>query len=201
MSIEFTDTLYDGTQMRHWQHQRINLILEYYGTEHFKEKTVLEVAAAWGFIGAYFQNELGATVTCTDHYDEWVNIIKARYPNITSFVQNVNDPWPQDVHYDVLIHMGVVYHQPADIVDVRLREACRICDELILETEALEDKPEEYILAIPKPEDLWEPIGTEYCRPSTGYIERILIEEQFSILKRIEYSPNRFLWFCKRTPE
>jgi len=199
MSIEFTDTLYDGAQMRSWQHQRINFILEHYGTEYFRGKTVLEVAAAWGFIGSYFQNELGATVTCTDHYDKWVEIIKARYPNVTAFVQNVNDPWPQDVHYDVLIHMGVIYHQPANLVEPRFREACKICDEMILETEALGNESVDYILALPKPDDLWEPIGTEYCKPSTAYIEKILTEEQFAILKRIEYSPNRFLWFCKRS--
>jgi hypothetical protein len=184
--------------MRDWQNRRINLILEHYGTEYFRGKTVLEVAAAWGHIGSYFQRELGASVTCTDHYDGWVNIIKERYPDITSYVQNVNDPWPQDVHYDVLIHMGVIYHQPAEVVAPRFREACKICDEMIIETEAIEHQPVDYILALPKPEDLWEPIGTEYCQPSTGYIEALLTDEGFVVNKRIEYAPNRFLWFCKK---
>lgn len=182
-----------------WRRTRLDMIESHYGKDYFKGKTVLEVGAAWGHIGAYFQNELGAIVTCTDQYDGWVKIIQERHPTITAFVQNINESWPTDVHYDVLIHMGVLYHQPIEVAEIRLREAISICDEMILESDAEENSDPWYIRAIPKPppEDWWEPIPTDYCCPSTAFVERILLESDMSFT-RGQYSPTRFVWFCKK---
>jgi hypothetical protein len=190
---------YDGNQPVAWRNERYSLIKEHYGQDYFKNKTILEIGAAWGHIGNWFTQEYGAIVTCTDHYSGHIDIIKQRHPHIEAFVQNVNDPWPTDRHYDFLIHMGVVYHQPKDMVEIRLKEACSICDEMLLETDTDWDDGIDpyYIQERPRPPDehLWEPMATECCGPTKAFIDRVLTESDMTFTS-INYTGKRYLWFC-----
>lgn len=200
VSSEDNNILYDTTNV--WRALRYEFMEKHYVANHFMDKTVLEVGAAWGHIGSHFLNVWKAKeVTCTDHFQGWVDIISERHPNIKSYVQNINDPWPTDVHYDVLIHMGVLYHQPPELVEVRLREACSICTEMILETAVDKHSNDpNHIQRVPQPplKDLWEPIATEYCLPSVEYVSRILTEAGMRFTTQRYAEDNRCLWFCEK---
>jgi len=200
---------YDTTN--EWRATRFQHIESHYdAATHFQGKTVLEVAAAWGHIGAKFANEYGATVTCTDYYDKWVQTIATRYPNIRTFVQDLNNPWDLDEHFDVIIHMGVIYHQPPDIVEIRLREAIAHCSEMIIETLAATVDDPHFIQRVDPPTEFtWEPLDmiVDYSRPSVEFINRILRDcnMEFTVVPYTipqiinGYEEGRFLWFCKKT--
>jgi hypothetical protein len=207
--MTYNQELYDSTE--EWRQTRYNIFNAIYPKGYFKNKTVLEVAAAWGHIGNWFYTEHGANVTCTDYYQKWVDVIQERHPHIRSFILDVNKPWTLDEHFDVLIHMGVIYHQPREIVEDRLKEALQHCNEVIVETDAVMSDDAYLTEYVPRPpaEHAWEPheMMTEYCRPSVSCITRILTESGFSGMVQqytgTSYRPDdppcaRFLWFFKR---
>jgi cyclopropane fatty-acyl-phospholipid synthase-like methyltransferase len=189
--------LYDAFNMEDWRKIRLKIITDHYGYDYFRGKQVLEVGAAWGHIGAYFANVLGAKMTCTDHYDKWVERIKEKYPNIHTLVYNVNDKWPFG-SFDAIINMGVIYHQPADKVEPSLRSMCQHCTDLIIET-SVEKTHEKVIIPVDQPpaEHLWEPIATEFCLPSHRFIEDILVDCNMNY-QRFEYLPQRTMWLAKK---
>jgi Methyltransferase domain len=197
--------------MERWRNDRFAVIEQHYDVStYFQGKTVLEVAAAWGHIGSRFANQYGATVTCTDYYDKWIQTINTRYPNIRTRIQDLNKPWDFDEFFDVIIHMGVIYHQPPDLVEIRLREAIAHCSEMIIETLAeISDDPM-YIARVEPPREFtWEPLDmiVDYSRPSTAFINRILDDcgMTYTMVQYCEpykddtHEEARFLWFCKKT--
>lgn len=185
----------DDVGINRWREKRITIIAEHYGPEYFRGKTVLEVGAALGHIGAHFANIWDAKVSCSDHYKPWVDIIHDRHPNIMAFVQDINTPWPE-CHYDVIVHMGVLYHQPPHFVEPRLIEACQRCDELILESSVSKYDSPYHIESHPRPpnRDLYESVATEYCVPSKSCIDRILTEANMTFTS-ICYAESRYIWF------
>lgn len=193
---------YDSSEYHQWRMERINAIHAHYGKEYFRGKKVLEVAAAWGHTGAYFSRILGADVTCTDHYDKWVDVIKQRHPYVKAQVQNLLEPWPFTEPFDVIICMGVLYHLPYDRVEWAFRQVCENCKtDLILETGSMESADAHYAEPSPKPpeQDMWETIGTDYCCPSTSLLERVMNETGFMWM-RTGYNehPSRRMWFGKK---
>lgn len=192
-------TLYDLSQIETWRGGRYDLINAHYPEGYFRNKNVLEVAAAWGHIGRYFRDTLGAKVTSTDHYDKWVEIIKERgLPDIEAYVQNLLDPWPFKNKFDVIICMGVIYHVPFDRAEEVIDKVCQNCDEVILETSVLEDNLDPYYVQYwEKPTDLWETIGTDYCIPTKAFVERVITKNSMTFTA-VPSTAGRYLWFCKK---
>jgi hypothetical protein len=195
---------YDSTHYHNWRKQRLDLIIDHYGKDYFVGKTVLELGAAWGHIGAFFKNELGAEVMCSDHYNKWVEIIRERYPDIPTITLNANDiideeSWPCMMDFDVILHMGLLYHQPAHLAEPTLKEFCRHCTDIIVESPVEVNNSDPYFVGRkPRPpeKDLWETVATEYCSPSATFVGRIL-EESGMKYREVYYNGNRVMWFAQ----
>jgi len=192
---------YDGDHYTRWRHERLSLISRYYPRYYFQGKTVLECGAAYGHIGRIFANS-GATVTCTDQYEGWVDIITARHPMVQALQQDLIDPWPFTTPFDVIVSMGVLYHLPYTHAEQHIIDCCTNCNDLILETDTIAHEHPHVILDVPKPpiEHQWEPVTTNYCLPSVPYVERVLSANNFSFYRVPCGGGGRHLWFCKRCP-
>ncbi len=167
---------YDGYHYTGWRQQRLQHIQHHYAPDYFRGKTLLEVGAAYGHIGRHFAEVEGAIVTSTDHHQPWVDIIAARNTNVRALRQDLNDPWPFATPFDVIVSMGVLYHLPVTHAEQHLTDCCRNATDLILETDTVNNPHPKFIIDIPRPPvcDWWEPVNTNYCRPSIAYVERVL---------------------------
>ncbi|KKU68830.1 MAG: hypothetical protein UX89_C0001G0021 [Parcubacteria group bacterium GW2011_GWA2_47_16] len=113
-----------------WRSRRILTILDEYGHRYFDGKTALEVGAGYGDIGTFFR-ELGCKITFLEGLASNVRMIKKRHPFIPVVRWDLNKGLPP-AHYDIVFHFGTLYHLTDP--EYALREACRHCDCLILET-------------------------------------------------------------------
>jgi SAM-dependent methyltransferase len=163
-----------------WRTRRILAILDQYGHRFFDGKTVLEVGAGFGDIGAVFAL-LGARVTCLEGRASNVREIRRRYPFLEARQHDLSAGLPGE-QYDVLIHMGVLYHlaepEPA------MRAACRCCRHLILETEVCDSDDPGLVLTAPEHSYIYDQAlhGTG-CRPSPALLERIMTEEKMGFTR------------------
>lgn len=204
-----------------WRAKRIQAILDNYGHRFFENKKILELGAGYGAIGAFF-SILGADVLCLEGRESNVRVIQKRYPFLKALKFDLAEGIPPGGagKYNVIIHMGVLYHLPHP--EKSLREACRKCDDLILETEVADsDDPNLIINAHEKSYVYDQALDGVGCRPSPAYVERILKEENMSFT-RIEdgrcnwefhsydwpitnskqsRSGQRRMWFAKKTSQ
>lgn len=99
---------------------------DHYGAEFFDGKNLLEVGCGYGDIGASFV-ELGALVTCSDGRASHMKEVRRRHRAVAAVQADLDEPWPFDMRYDVLIHMGVLYHlaDPERAMHVMLSAARR----------------------------------------------------------------------------
>jgi SAM-dependent methyltransferase len=161
-----------------WRSRRILAILDQYGHRFFSGKQILEVGAGYGAIGAFF-SLLGAEVTCLEGRKANVRVIQQRYPFVKALLHDLAQGIPGDAFFDVLIHMGVLYHLPDP--EPALRAACRRCQHLILETEVSDsDDPDLVLSAREHAYGFDQSLVGQGSRPSPAFVERILKEENFS---------------------
>jgi 2-polyprenyl-3-methyl-5-hydroxy-6-metoxy-1,4-benzoquinol methylase len=157
-----------------WREKRVTSIVDHYGPLFFKDKKLLELGAGYGDIGVVFTG-LGSQVSCVDAREHNVNIIKDRYPFINSSVVNVEDEWPFTERFDLIIHMGLLYH--LDDFEFSLRKSLENTHHLILETEVCDSDDPDVVLKIDENRGGYDQsfIG-KGSRPSEKYIEKILDE-------------------------
>ena len=137
---------------------------------------IVEVGAGFGATGAVFAR-LGGRVFCVEGREENTNIIKVRAPDVTAMTWDLNEGIP-DVGQpiDVLIHMGVLYHLRDP--EASIRESCRKCQHLILETECSDSDDPQFTTNATEPafyrDQSLDGIGS---RPSPAFVERVMREE------------------------
>ena len=101
----------------------------------FSNKTLLEVGCGHADIGIMFKN-IGCDVTASDARIEHLEIAKIKYPNLKYQVFDC-DKDLLNKKYDIILHWGVLYH--INNVDENLRNVCKNCDYLLLESEVCND--------------------------------------------------------------
>lgn len=155
-----------------WRQRRIDAIRAYYGDAFFSGRTLLELGAGYGDIGAAFA-ALGAQVTCCDARPDHLRVVRERWPGIATVEADLNHEWPFR-HVDVILHLGLLYHlEPAHR---SLRWSCRSARHLVLETEVCDSADPAMVLRAD--EDGYDQAITGVgCRPSGARIERVLREE------------------------
>lgn len=125
-----------------WNRVRCDRIIRYYGKGFFKDKTLLDIGTFHGINGNIF-SELGAIVTVQDAREEHVTSVLKKYPYLTGYVHDLNDGLGTDDFYDIILHMGVLYH----LESVQsIRDACQHCTHLILESRVVDSIDPEYYL-------------------------------------------------------
>jgi hypothetical protein len=157
-----------------WRLSRMSGIKKYINKEYFKSKTLLEIGCGYADNGNMFY-ELGAIVTSSDVRNEHLDIVKKKYPHITTLLidgDNLNIP----ERYDIILHWGVLYH--LNEIEIHLQKISEKCDILFLETEVSDsDNASFSINTTEKGYD--QAFNKKGIRPSPSYIERILHKNGF----------------------
>lgn len=153
-----------------WREKRIKTIIEHYGQKFFEDKTLLELGCGHGDIGATFAS-LGATVTCSDGREEHLIVLKKKHPHIKTVLADLDQEWPFESHYDIIIMMGILYHlrNHEDI----LKKVSSSTTYLVLETEVC-DYADDTAVVKTYEEGYDQALNFNGCRPSEANIECIL---------------------------
>lgn len=158
----------------YWRAKRITAIVDYYGETWFKGKRILELGCGYGDIG-YTLSTLGATVVFAEGREENCAYLHRRFPNAKVYCMNCENEWPfpQNAHFDLILHLGLLYH--LDNIWFALDKALECCDHLVLETEVADSDDPDYILKIDEDATFWDKsLMGRGSRPSAEYIEKHL---------------------------
>lgn len=155
-----------------WRQRRIEAIVQHYGPDFFAGKRVLELGCGYGDLGAAFA-QLGAQVTCSDARPEHLEVVRKRYPQVKTVAADLDREWPFEGGWDLVLHLGLLYHLRAP--EPSIRWACAATRHLVLETEVCDSLDTRLILRTQESgyDQAFNGCG---CRPSTGCIETILRE-------------------------
>jgi hypothetical protein len=166
-----------------WQTNRINFILNKYGIDFFKGKTILELAPFNGYIGHRFAN-LGATVHCVEGREDLVQTIKKEFTNISVQKGNLDTPEWSWGSWDIIINFGLYYHLEKYHTE-HLINCLRNCKLMFFESVVFDSNESEihFRKEVGADQSLSEIGGT----PSTSYVENIFKEQNVKFTK---YSPS-----------
>lgn len=132
-----------------WQSKRLTFVLNIMGDAFFKNKNVLELGCYQGGISKMLTN-LGANVTAVEGFSKNINKCRKNYPEI-NFIQfdldQDNDDWNFDEHYDVIIHWGLLYH--LRYPEKSINKCIKHCDYLFLESLVV-DNEEKIFSTVPE---------------------------------------------------
>ena len=158
-----------------YRDKRINVIINYYGKNWFKNKTVLELGCGYAGVSGEL-SKLGAINTVSDAREEHLNVVKQRYPSFNIIKCDLDKEWNFDDCYDLIIHMGTLYHLKN--YEQNLKNCANNCKNMFLETIVSDSDDDNYVSFInEKGED--QSFNEMGCRPSEKNIEKILTENGF----------------------
>lgn len=163
-----------GYHYGEWQEKRIQAITEYYGTEFFSGKTLLELGCGHGDIGIAFA-KLGADVTFVDAREEHLVKCRENYPSAKTLCIDLDNGWPPG-NYDIIVHLGTLYHLK-DYKD-SLEKCATSCQYLVLETEVLDSTDNTWI-AVEEDERHDQAFNRIGNRPTTKAVEDLLTSLNF----------------------
>ena len=167
-----------------WRKMRIMAIMDTLGV--IRDKNILELGCGDGSIGNFFYY-LGNTVTCCDARPECLEEVRTRNQAIRTVQADLNDQWPFDEHFDIILHLGTLYH--LDVPAFSLQKCCEFCDQLILDTEITggggesinslsENPPVKYAAEIEFNDHAFDgklgDTNASGCRPTVKWVESIL---------------------------
>ncbi len=185
----FLSSVYKSAGLFHhsyedWRIKRIDKILELYGIDSFKDKTILEVGSGHGDIGAFFA-DLGAKVLCLDGRAQNVNLANLKHRNVKNFTCrqfNLEHDFSEFGRFDLLINFGLLYHLKN--VDEHLKCCFKVSDDILFETVVCDSSDPHKIYFCEEDknvdEEALEGVGS---RPSPFYIERIVEENNFEAIR------------------
>ncbi len=199
-----------------WINKRVNVITNYYGSNWFKNKKILELGAMFGDIGNYFY-KLGSNMTLVEARSQNISLIKKNYPYLKIIRHDLDEKnWIFDNDYDLIINTGILYH--LKYYENNLINCFKNCKNMFLETEVSDSDDDDFVLFIREDNvnDLsFNGIG---CRPSEKNIEKIINQNDFTFERWFKKDLNssihiydwissntekyetgqRRAWFCKK---
>lgn len=167
------------TYMADWQNNRINFILSKYPKDFFNNKTILELGAHNGYIGAYFST-LGSQVHCVEGRQENVDMIKHNYPMVDVTCSNLDSPDWAFGKYDIIINFGLYYHLQYHHKK-HLENCIDNCDLMFFESIIFDSNESEIFFRYEAGND--QSLSSEGGSPSTSYVENIFIEKGVKFTK------------------
>lgn len=173
-----------------WRMKRINKILDIFGVDYFKDKNILELGGGNGNIGAFFA-DLGANVLSLEGRNRHVTFANLNYRNLKNFkcVQfNLENDFSEFGKFDLIINFGLLYH--IKNIDEHLNCCAKMSDNIILESEVCDSSDPDKIIYIRESNSSNEALDGIGGRPSPFYVERILEENNFKVLRFFENSIN-----------
>jgi SAM-dependent methyltransferase len=167
-----------------WRIKRINKILELYGIDYFKGRTILELGSGLGDIGAFFA-ELGATTLCLDGRIQNVNFANLKHRKIPNFKCqhfNLEHDFSEFGKFDLILNFGLLYHLKN--VDSHLACCFKMSDDMLLETVVCDSTDPYKICFCDEDKSInEESLEGTGSRPSPFYVERIAGEHSFEVLR------------------
>lgn len=186
-----------------WREKRTAAVRAHYGDGWFAGKTVLEVGCGYAHIGATLAG-LGAAVTASDARSGYVAEGQLRHRNIMFWqVADLDGPdWPFDRDYDLVLHLGVLYHL-AD-PERAVRQVCENRGHIALETEVADSSDPHFVR--PTVEAGYDQaFNNRGSRPSPALVERVLTEAGRSFSRitddRCNAGYHRYDWQVRDTGE
>jgi SAM-dependent methyltransferase len=166
-----------GGHYEEWRNKRIKAIIDHYGPDFFRNKRVLEVGCGYGDIGAAIAAR-GAIVTCSDARQEHLDVVKQRHPSVEVLKADMDSARPISGKWDVLIHMGLLYHLGNP--ETALIDACSLTDYLVLETEVCDSDDAHFLVRLTDLENAGvsgaydQAFNIVGARPSAAFVERVI---------------------------
>ncbi|WP_372768525.1 class I SAM-dependent methyltransferase [Pseudoalteromonas sp.] len=155
-----------------WREKRVTAIIEHFGPQWFQGKKILELGCGYADISLMFAT-LGAEVSVCDARKEHIDIVISRYPWMKTYIADINKEWPFEEAYDLIIHMGVLYH--LDDINYSLIKSLESADNLVLETEVSDSNDPSFLLKVEEDSKGYDQSITGVgSRPSPAYIESLI---------------------------
>lgn len=189
-----------------WNKNRINFIFSTLDKKDYENKSVLEVGCGYAKMGESFW-EKGCKVHSTDAREKHILVCKDIHSNkdgMSFEVMNLEGEIDSK-EYDILLHVGVLYHLPD--IEKSIKDMSKLCKEtLILETEVCDSDDPDFCLHIKEYNGYDQSISGRGSRPSADYVERLLDENGFSFIRyddsklnSVEMDSHFYDWEVKNT--
>lgn len=185
-----------------WRAKRIDAIRDHYGTSWFAGKTMLEVGCGHADIGAAFA-AMGAIVTGSDARQDHLDEARRRHPEIEAWrIADLDREWPFDRDFDLVLHLGVLYHlaDPEHALTCLLQSRGHI----VLETEVSDSKDPGFVHRTVE-DGYDQAFNNRGTRPSPAFVERVLTEAGRSFSRitddRCNAGYHRYDWEVSDTGE
>ena len=166
-----------------WNKNRINFIFSTLNKKDYKNKRVLEVGCGYAKMGESFW-EKGCKVHSIDAREKHISVCKEIHSDkegMSFEVINLEDEINLK-EYDILLHVGVLYHLPD--IEKSIKDMNKLCKEiLILETEVCDSDNPDVCLHISEYNGYDQSISGRGSRPSADYVEKLLDENGFSYIR------------------
>lgn len=159
-----------------WRSARMNCVNKYIDKNFFNHKTLLEIGCGYADIGNEFNEKHNCIVTSIDARKEHIDVVSERYPNLSTYVFDVDNEDLQG-NYNIILHWGLLYH--LSNIERHLKNICSRCDYIFLETEVCESLDDNFRLYIHENgyDQAFNNIG---IKPSEKYVEKILKNNNFN---------------------
>lgn len=180
-----------------WRDTRFDYIVERFGADAFRGRSLLEMGAGYGILGSRF-SRLGARVTCAEARPEHVAKGASLFPEMRFVEQNLDEDFRALGVHDIVLHTGLLYHL-SNIENHLLWLGAITGEWLILETEVADSDDPGLILTINEHKEAYDQSFTGTgTRPSAAYIENILERAGFEVERfddgRINADFHRYDW-------
>ena len=195
MEQAFTPQVFDLQHYELWRTTRLNKIEKIFGKEFFSGKTVLELGCGQGHIGRKFI-EWGAQVTFCEARKELVDSMKNIMPDQEVIQLNQEEEWDLKRKFDIVIHWGVLYH--LDNWKEDLLSAMNHSNLIFLESEVANSDDENYEFKLQDHDGYDQAVNINATRPSANFIEKIILQNNFSFKRyddsSLNYNLHRYDW-------
>lgn len=168
--------MYEG-----WREKRIEKILNIFGPDFFKDKTILELGCGFGHIGKHFTEKLGSKVTFAEGDPKFYGDIKGLNPKSEVITLDQDKPWDLKRKFDIVIHWGVLYH--LDDWQQDLKCALKHTDLIFLESEVADSDDPTFEFKFDDHNGFDQALNVKATKPSAAFVESELVKNGFEFTR------------------
>lgn len=166
-----------------WQNARIKYLIDTYGVDFFKNKTILELGSCNGYIGNYFREVCGAKVFSVEGRAENAKSIQEDYPQLPILTYNLDTPDWVFAKFDIIINFGLLYHLENHHKQ-HLTNCIKNCKIMFLESVIFDSDYNEIYIRNEVGFD--QSLTLHAGVPSTSFIENIFVENNCKFEKIVD---------------
>lgn len=175
---------FDGDVYTQLKRNRVRAVVNYFGSDWFKGKKILEIGCGHADMGNVFFL-LGADVMVSDAREENLKMVKTKYYYLKTILFDLNKPnWPFDSDYDLILNMGVLYH--LEEYETLLNNCFAHCNHMALETIVSDSDNLDFVSYVKESDTIDQSFTGVGCRPSWANIERLILKNNFSFIRNLD---------------